>query len=125
MTVLLILASLAAPTSAAQHPRPCHTNACELRVARKQCDRGDVRACIRRGGLQHHVSVPYLTKVAWCESRLDPTQVNGRYVGLFQFGKPLWNHLRYRHHSRFSAKWSSLAAALAFHEGLSRHWSCA
>jgi hypothetical protein len=71
------------------------------------------------------VSESWLRSVAWCESRFDPYATNGIYAGLFQFGPTLWNALRYRRYSRFSAKWSSLAAAYAFSRGLSYQWSCA
>jgi hypothetical protein len=63
--------------------------------------------------------------VAWCESRFDPSAMNGQYVGLFQFGPVLWGALPYRRYSRFSAKWSALAAAFAFQHGLSYQWECA
>lgn len=65
-----------------------------------------------------------MLRVAHCESTMRPTAVNGPYVGLFQFGKPLWGSLRYRFHKRTSAKWSSLAAGLAFRRGLSGQWEC-
>jgi soluble lytic murein transglycosylase-like protein len=119
MTALLISAALLAP---------CHSDrphGCEIRHARVQCEHGLVRACIRRAALHRGVSESWLRAVAWCESRFDPGATNGRYVGLFQFGPVLWGALPYRHRSRFSPKWASLAAALAFRRGLSNQWECA
>lgn len=123
----LIIAALALLTLPALPPpaeAQCRSKACEIRVAAKACDRGDVKACIRRAALHHRTDYARLLRVAWCESRLDPNAVNGQYVGAFQFGPALWSELRYRHQPRTSAKWSSLAAALAFRLGLSHHWTC-
>jgi len=98
---------------------------CEIRQARIACEHGQTTACIRRAALHRRVSESWLRSVAWCESRLDPFATNGQYAGLFQFGPVLWNALRYRRYSRFSAKWSSLAAAYAFSRGMSGQWACA
>jgi soluble lytic murein transglycosylase-like protein len=119
MTALLISAALLAP---------CHSSrphGCEIREARVQCERGLARACIRRAALHRGISESWLRSVAWCESRFNPYATNGQYVGLFQFGPVLWGALPYRRYSRFSAKWSALAAALAFRRGLSYQWACA
>lgn len=110
-------AALAAPTSCG------HT--CQIRVARKACDRGKVTSCIRRAALHHRVSEGWMRSIAWCESRFKPWATNGIYQGLYQFGPALWSELRYRRYSRYSAKWSSLAAALALRRGLAYKWACA
>ena len=118
MTALLASLALALPTGG------CQSHECMVRVARKACERGSVTACVRRGARQHRVSETWLLRVAYCESTLRPWATNGQYHGLFQFGPALWGSLRYRARSRLSAKWSSLAAGLAFRQGLSSHWEC-
>lgn len=121
MTAFLVTAMLLAPHAGC----PDRPHGCEIREAMHACDAGSTPACIRRAALHRGVSEGWLRATAWCESRLKPYAVNGPYVGLFQFGPVLWGALPYRHHSRFSAKWASLAAALAFRRGLSGQWECA
>ncbi len=118
---MILALALPAPADAAGG---CRTHKCEVRVARKACERGSVTGCIKRGARQHRVDEGRLLRVAWCESTFRPFATNGQYAGLFQFGPALWGELRYRDRSRFSAKWSSLAAGLAFRLGLASHWEC-
>jgi hypothetical protein len=63
-----------------------------------------------------------LKRVAMCESRLQPTAQNGRYLGIFQFGSVLWNATPYRAFSRTDPYASALAASWAFKRGMSSHW---
>lgn len=63
-----------------------------------------------------------LRRVANCESTLNPAATNGRYVGLFQFGTPLWSTTPYRRFSRTDPYAASLAAAWAFSRGMASHW---
>ena len=63
-----------------------------------------------------------LRRVATCESTLNPRATNGRYVGLFQFGLPLWSATPYGRFPRTDPYAASLAAAWAFKRGMSRHW---
>lgn len=118
-----IAGSLATSTPA---DAACNTRACEIRVARKACDKGSVKACILRAALHRRQSYPVMLRVAWCESRLNPRAVSsGGHRGLFQFAYPsTWNTTPYRTHSPFSAKWASLAAAWAFSVGRKNEWSC-
>jgi hypothetical protein len=132
MSALLAALAIALPAAGghddpADRPRrhaTCRTHACSVRVARKACERGSVTACVRHGARQHGVDERRLLRVAMCESTMNPDAVNGQYQGLYQFGAALWRRLRYWRYSRFSAKWSSLAAALAFRRGLEGHWEC-
>jgi hypothetical protein len=71
------------------------------------------------------VSESRLQSVARCESTLNPYATNGQYVGLFQFGAPLWNQTPYRNFSRTDPYAASQAAAWAFARGWASHWSCA
>lgn len=80
---------------------------------------------IRLAAIAHGVSQSRLRSVAHCESTLNPNATNGRYVGLFQFGTPLWNQTPYRSFSRTDPYAASQAAAWAFARGMASHWSCA
>ena len=68
------------------------------------------------------VPVARLRRVAMCESTLDPNARNGRYVGLFQFGTPLWNTTPYRRFSRTDPYAGAGAAAWALKRGMAGHW---
>lgn len=126
MSLILAVLALAVPVPADAHVGAdhCASRACLVRVARKACERGSIRACVRRGARQHGVDERRLLIVAWCESTMRPWAVNGQAAGLFQFMPVTWASLRYRRHSPFSAKWSSLAAGLAFRLGMERQWEC-
>lgn len=68
------------------------------------------------------VSASRLRRVATCESTLNPNAKNGRYLGLFQFGTPLWRATPYRSFSRTDPYAAAAAAAWAFKRGMARHW---
>ena len=68
------------------------------------------------------VPVARLRRVAMCESTLNPNARNGRYLGLFQFGTPLWNTTPYRRFARTDPYAAAGAAAWAFKRGMARHW---
>lgn len=125
LVMVAVLASMlvfAPPADAA-----CHSRQCEIRVARKACDKGSVKACILRAALHRRQSYPVMLRVAWCESRLNPRAVSpGGHVGLFQFERGTWAGLpgRYAHRDPFSAKWNALAAAYAWSVGRKNEWSC-
>lgn len=70
----------------------------------------------------HGVSATKLRRVAICESTLNPDATNGQYVGLFQFGTPLWNTTPYRRFSRTDPYAAAAAAAWAFKRGMASHW---
>jgi hypothetical protein len=132
LTAIALLGSSVTPHEAPVVVREahvgCQTHRCNMRVEdrrlRHKCDRGSVVGCIDRGAHLHRVSKFVLRRRAWCESRMSPGATNGQYMGLFQFGWPLWSTTPYHGHSPYSAKWSSLAAAWAERNGLSGHWSC-
>ncbi len=68
------------------------------------------------------VPLARLRRVATCESTLNPTARNGRYLGLFQFGAPLWRTTPYAKFSRTDPYAAALAAAWAFKRGMASHW---
>ena len=103
----------------------CNSRACEIRVARKQCDRGSVKACIRRAALHRRQDYGAMLRVAWCESRFNPRAVSPwGHVGLYQFAWGTWRTTPYARHSPFSAKWAALAAAWMWQQGRKREWAC-
>lgn len=130
MALLVTLAALAlpAPAQASDHAAVdrggCHTWSCLERVARKQCERGIVRGCVRRGARRYRVDEGLMMRIAYCESTMNPSATNGQYVGLYQFGANAWSRTPYARRSRFSAKWSSLAASYAFSRGRAGEWEC-
>lgn len=82
----------------------------------------DVRRALTIAAATYGVSEAKLRRVATCESTLNPNARNGRYLGLFQFGLPLWNATPYGDFSRADPYAASLAAAWAFKRGMQRHW---
>lgn len=98
--------------------------------ARRQVRRA-VDGAVNREPVQHALSLASATfgvpqsklkRVATCESTLNPRAGNGRYIGLFQFGTPLWNRTPYGAFSRTDPYASALAAAWAFSRGMQSHW---
>jgi soluble lytic murein transglycosylase-like protein len=84
-----------------------------------------VSQAIRLAAVAHGVSESRLRSVARCESTFNPHATNGPYLGLFQFGAPLWNQTPYRNFSRTDPYAASQAAAWAFARGWAGHWGCA
>ncbi len=82
----------------------------------------DVNHALALAAATYGVPATKLRRVATCESTLDPKATNGRYVGLFQFGTPLWNTTPYRRFSRTDPYAATSAAAWAFKRGMARHW---
>lgn len=93
----------------------------ELRAARRTW-RPTVDHAIALAAATYQVDRGKLRRVALCESTLTPTATNGRYVGLYQFGLPLWNGTRYRWFDRTDPYAAALAAAWAFSRGMHSHW---
>lgn len=95
--------------------------------AMHRCDQTHPGACILRAALHRHQDPAYMRAVAYCESRLSPAAVNSASgaSGLFQFLAGTWATTPYGSRSRFSAKWSSLAAAWMWQQGRRGEWSCA
>jgi hypothetical protein len=77
---------------------------------------------IRLAAAAYGQSEERLRGVAECESHLDPAAVNGQYLGLYQFGEPLWNRTPFRDFPRSHPYAAALAAGWAFSRGLSSHW---
>ncbi len=84
--------------------------------------RPDVRHAIEVAAATYGVPKERLTRVAICESTLKPNAQSGPYLGLFQFGTPLWNATPYRKFSRSDPYAAALAASWAFSKGMDRHW---
>jgi len=77
---------------------------------------------LRLASATYDVSHSRLRSVAVCESGLRPHAVGGRYIGLFQFGTPLWNATPYRSFDRSDPYAAALAGAWAFGRGMASHW---
>lgn len=85
-------------------------------------DVGTVDHALAIAAATYGVPEARLRAVATCESTLNPQATNGPYVGLFQFGLPLWNATPYGGMSRTDPYAAALAAAKTFSEGGSSHW---
>lgn len=122
--VVGVLAVSAGPASAKSG---CNTVKCHERVAMKQCSQSRPVACIKRAALHYKMDFSLMKRVASCESRLIPTQVNGNSgaTGLFQFLYSTWASTKYGYlgDQRKSAKWSSLAAAWLMKTDGIFHWN--
>ncbi len=81
-----------------------------------------VNHALRVAASAYGVPLARLGRVATCESTLNPNAKNGRYVGLFQFGAPLWRATPYAKFSRTDPYAAALAAAWAFKRGMASHW---
>jgi hypothetical protein len=77
---------------------------------------------LRLASATYGVSHARLRSVAHCESGLRAHANGGQYVGLFQFGLPLWNGTPYREFERSDPYASALAGARAFSLGMASHW---
>jgi soluble lytic murein transglycosylase-like protein len=77
---------------------------------------------LRLAAAAYGVPAAKLRRVAQCESTLNPKATNGRYVGLFQFGTPLWKATPYGRFSRADPYAAAAAAAWALKRGMARHW---
>lgn len=96
------------------------------RAAQRHCEHGRVLSCLHRAALHFRIDTGWLTRVAICESRLNPYARNPSGAsGLMQFMPSTFASTRYGRHSIWSAKWSALAGALMFAEGQSGQWVCA
>jgi hypothetical protein len=77
---------------------------------------------LRLAAVTYDVPEEVLRRVAVCESRLDPDAQNGIYLGLFQFGAPLWSRTPFGAFERSDPYAAAFAASWAFSRGLSAHW---
>lgn len=125
LPVLAVVLSLALswPASAARPHGP-------ERVFMHACSQRNPIACIHRAALHRGVSFTYMVHVAGIETghTFDPTVTNRKSgaAGLFQFIASTWGASwnKYRHHSPYSAKWASLAAALLMKIHGCHDWQC-
>lgn len=92
------------------------------RVRRAAWTESDVQHAFALAGATYGVSQSKLSRVSFCESGHNPGAVNGRYLGLFQFGTSLWRTTPYAAFSRADPYAASLAASWAFARGMHRHW---
>jgi hypothetical protein len=77
---------------------------------------------LRLASATYGVSYARMRSVALCESGLRPHAKGGPYVGLFQFGAPLWRATPYGSFDRADPYASALAGAWAFGRGMASHW---
>lgn len=95
----------------------------DVRLLQRQlAHRPSVRHAIRLAGAAYRLDPDRMTRIARCESRLDPGAANGRYLGLYQFGTPLWAKTPFRTFDRTDPYAAAMAAAWAFSQGLDRNW---
>lgn len=93
-----------------------------FRAGSVSLDSGDAGHAIRLAAAVYGVPADRLLRVAQCESTLDAHAISGPYLGLFQFGTPLWARTPMADFSRDDPYAASLAAAWAFARGMNRHW---
>lgn len=120
--VVAIAVTMSSSTSAA-----CGTT-CKERVARQKCSQAQPVWCIERAIMTHRLpaaGAAWMRRVARCESGLSPYAKNpSGSSGLFQFMPSTWARSGYGHHSIWSAKWQSLAAASFYRQGRTGEWVC-
>lgn len=83
---------------------------------------------IQDAAVAYRLSPAYLTRVAKCESQLDPTVTskNGLYHGGFQFSNRTWvwmsSQAGYEGYSPYDPEAAAYTAAWAFSHGYASHW---
>lgn len=88
----------------------------------------DVPTLIDEAAVEYGVAPAYLERVAWCESRFDPSAVGAAgEIGLFQLHP--YGLLPLFYERGFDDPWDAAQqatfAAWAFASGLAGHWTCA
>lgn len=112
VTVAVAIMCLGVLAGSAESKQRCHSRACEIRVASKQCSQTRVVPCIRLGALRYRQPFWLLLKIAKCESGLRPRARNpSGSSGLMQFMPATFAGTPYRSRSIFSARWNALAGA--------------
>lgn len=94
----------------------------ELRQAVSARWQPTVQHAIALAAATYRVDRRLLDRISYCESTYRPTARNGRYVGLAQFGLPLWNSTAYWSFDRADAYGSALGLAEKIREGGLSHW---
>lgn len=82
----------------------------------------DAEKAVRLAAIAYGLPQERMLAIARCESTLNPSAVSGPYLGLFQFGTPLWNATPYAAWGRDDPQAAALAASWAFARGMDRHW---
>ena len=82
----------------------------------------DAEKAVRLAAIAYDLPQERMLRIARCESTLIPSAASGPYLGLFQFGAPLWRATPYAAWRRDDPQAAALAAAWAFARGMDRHW---
>lgn len=106
----------------------------QLKRVRARADRRVARAsaaspagveaekAIRLAAAAYGLPPERMVRIARCESGLDPAASAGPYLGLFQFGTPLWGATPFAAWDRDDPQAAALAAAWAFARDMDSHW---
>jgi hypothetical protein len=96
-----------------------------IRVGRRSVIvRSDVRHLIGVIATAVGVDPAAARRVAWCESRYTPGAANGRYLGVYQFGAPLWSTTPFRGYPRTDAAANTAAAMWVVRRTGWGPWEC-
>lgn len=82
----------------------------------------DSEQAVRLAAIAYGLPEERMLRIARCESTLNPSASSGPYLGLFQFGTPLWGTTPYAAYGRDNAQAAALAASWAFARGMDSHW---
>lgn len=94
----------------------------ELRLAVRARWQPTVQHALALASATYRVDRHLLDRISYCESTYRPTARNGRYVGIAQFGLPLWNSTAYWAFDRTDPYASALGLAEKIREGGLSHW---
>lgn len=94
----------------------------ELRRAVRARWQPTVQHALALAAATYRVDRHLLDRISYCESTYRPTARNGRYVGIAQFGLPLWNSTAYWAFDRTDPYASALGLAEKIREGGLSHW---
>ena len=116
--------------------RELRTTRAQLRTATRE--RNQARRAARRvwrptvdhalalASYAYDVPLQDMRTVAACESTFNPYAKNGQYLGLYQFGLPLWSGLAFRNFARTDPYAAALATAKYVRDhGHWNPWECA
>lgn len=98
----------------------------QARRAARRVWRPTVDHAIALASYAYDVPLRDMRTVAACESTFNPYAKNGQYLGLYQFGLPLWSGLAFRNFARTDPYAAALAAAKYVRDhGHWNPWECA
>jgi hypothetical protein len=126
---LIVTVRLAEPVTEVRHvgTKPLPT---PVRVAIPPPAGGDIEAIIRAAAARHGADASQLLRVAWCESRYNPSAYNASSgaSGLFQFMPRTWAANSVRAGYAGASVWDPVAsantAAWMFARNQAHQWSC-